>query len=293
MRFFNRRFPNLEPHFLDDLRTLEEEGAIYAQFWQEDDNESRFCRIRLTAAEIVEYVEASCAYDEFEALCRKNGDPDIALMKLANHRIRKRVQDYNDWTISIGQEDTLFCFAAFIGDDLEALLCGGKEDRYEYISQTYTGDRRFILTEILEMFPSASEHLLKRGGNRPCYRIDVEQDVRDLLFSMVKSIFPDARLEEHTRIHAGNAKRIDIVIPGISTVIEVKFVRNSKHAKRVADELKIDFESYHVHDNCKKLIAYVWDRNRELTDRSNFVNDLRGLRVKGNNRFSVDVIIKP
>jgi len=166
-------------------------------------------------------------------------------------------------------------------------------DRYEFLSRTYTGDRRFILTEILEMFPACAAQLSNRAGNRPSYLLEQEQDVRDLLYTLVKSVFPDARMEEHTRLHAGGAKRIDIVIPAIFTVIEIKYVRNPRHAKQVADELKIDFESYHVHPHCKTLIAYVWDPSNNLKDRSNFIEDQRGLLVKGASRFSVDVMVKP
>ena len=293
MRLFNREYIYLEPHFLDDLRTLQDEGAIYSQFWQEDLQDFRFCRIRFTPSEIVEYVDASSAFDEFQGFYQSFDDPQRALTLLSNSEIKKRVEEYNEWTISIGQNDTAFCFAAFIGEALEGLVCGGRPDRYEYLSQTYTGDRRFILTEILEMFPTSAGYLTNRGGKRPHYVLEEEQDVRDLLFSIIKSIFPDAKIEEYTRIHAGGAKRIDIVIPHISTVIEIKYVRSIQHGKKVADELRIDFESYHTHPDCKKLIAYVWDPNQRLIDRANFINDLRGLRVKGASKFSVDVIVKP
>ena len=84
-------------------------------------------------------------------------------------------------------------------------------------------------------------------------------------------MFSDTRIEEHTRIHAGGAKRIDIVIPKISTVIEVKYVRDSTHAKKLADELRIDFESYHIHPSCKKLIAIVWDSNNLIINKLNFI----------------------
>jgi hypothetical protein len=293
MKLFNREFNHLDASFLQDLQTLEDEGALYFQFWLEELNDSRFCRIRLTPSEIVEYVDAITAFNEFQGYYQKFHDPDLALSLISNVEVRKRVEEYNEWTISIGQDDTAFCFAAFAGDDLEGLLCGGATDRYEYLSGAYSGDRRFILTEILEMFPTAAGHLLNRNGSRPSYRLEEEQDVRDLLYSMIKSVFPDTRIEEHTRIHAGSAKRIDIVIPRISTMIEIKYVRNSRHAKKVADELRIDFESYHAHPDCKKLIAYVWDTGGNLIDRSNFIKDLRGLRIKGNSRFSVDIMIKP
>jgi len=293
MKFFNREFEHLEPRILDDLRTLESEGAVYYQFWREESQDSRFCRIRFTPSEIVEYVDALSAFDEFKGLLAGHNNPHIALADISNARIKKRVIEYNEWAAGMGHDYLAFCLAAFIGEDLEDLVCGGVPSRYEYLSETYTGDRRFILTEILEIFPTVARHLANRGGNRPAYTLDEEQDVRDLLYTIIKSIFPDAKIEEYTRIHAGGSKRIDIVIPVISTLIEVKYVRSSSHAKKIADELRIDFESYHVHPHCKKLIAYVWDSGRDLVDRPNFINDLRGLRVKGDSQFSVDVIVKP
>lgn len=293
MKFFNREFRNLDAPFLQELQTLESEGAIYEQFWREDSAGFRFCRIQFFPAEIVTYVDALTAYDEFERLYQEYGDPDLALSEISDSQTKHRVEDYNNWVFRTGSDDQAFCPAAFLGEHLEALRCGQLSDRYEFLSQTYTGDRRYILTEILEMFPSSVSYLSRRTGNRPSYNIEREQDVRDLLYAITKTVFPDARIEEHTRIHASGTKLIDIVIPQISTVIEIKYVRDHQHVKKIADELKIDFESYHVHTHCKNLIAYVWDQHNYLPDRSNFIRDLRGLRAKGNSRFTVDVVVKP
>jgi hypothetical protein len=293
MRIFNREFKYLDSAYLQDLQTLRSEGAIYAQFWQDDISDLRFCRIRFTPEEIVAYLDATVAFDEFQGFNEQVGDPSIALAMISDKQIKKRVEQYNEWTVSIGQEDTVFCYGAFLGEHLEALVCGGIPDRYEYLTKTYTGDRYFILIEILEMFATSAGYISKRAGNRPSYQIEEEQDVRDLLYAIIKSVFPDARIEEYTRTHAGSAKRIDIVIPRVLTVIEIKYVRNANHAKNIADELRVDFESYHIYPNCKKVIAYVWDPKAYLVDRSNFVNDLRGARVKGSNQFNVDVMVKP
>lgn len=187
----------------------------------------------------------------------------------------------------------MFCFAAFLGRHLESLTCGGMPDRYEYLSKTYTGDRRYLLIEILEAFPHSVDLLKSRHRNRPAYVVEEEQDVRDLLHAILKPTFPDVKVEEFTPQNAGGSKKIDIVIPFLSTVIEIKYVRDGQHARRVADELKIDFESYHSHEDCRTLIAYVWDSERHLLDRSNFINDLKGLRVKGDNHFTVEVMVKP
>lgn len=233
MEFFKRQFRHLDASFLQDLKTLQDEGAVYSQFFQEELNDVRFCRIRFTPGEIVNFVDASAAYDEFEGLYQQYDDPELALDQISDDRIRSQVEEYNRWTISIGQADTAFCFAAFLSEYLENLCCGGMSDRYEFLTESYTGDRRFILTEILEMFPTSAAHLSNRMGNRHLYELEEEQDVRDLLYVIIKSVFPDARIEEHTRVHAGGSKRIDIVVPDISTVVEIKYIRSSRHAKKL------------------------------------------------------------
>ena len=293
MEVFHRQFDNLDTIHYQELQVLEIEGVMYEYLWEEGAGEYVQTRLRLKPAEIVSYVEALTAYDEFEGLYKGSGDPVFALKNLSDSKIRRQVEAYNEWAIAIGQRDTMFCLAAFIGGHLENLLCSIVPGRHEILAQSYSGDRRFLLREILEMFPQSVSQLASRMGNRPAYNVQEEQDIRDLLFAIVKCVFPDAKIEEYTSIHAGGTKRIDIVIPMIATIIEVKHSRNPAHGKKVADELKVDFESYHVHPSCKTLFAFVWDPNWHIPDRQNFSEDLRGPRTKGNSHFNVEVIVKP
>ena len=293
VKIFGREYSHLDPVFLQELRNLSDEGAIYAQFWREQSESFRTCRIRFQPEEIVAYVEALTAFDEFQAQCEIGRDSNRALEAVQSEQIRNRVREYNEWTRSAGQPETQFCAAAFMGEHLESLTCGGMPDRYEFLTESYTADRRFLLIELLEMLPEASVSLARRSGNRPPYAIESEQDVRDLAFALIKCVFPDARIEETTRQHAGSSKRVDIAIPAITTLIEVKYIRDRAHARRVADELRVDIESYYVHEHCKKLIAYVWDAEWLITDRQNFIRDLCGLRAKGAHSFEVEVLVKP
>jgi len=292
MWFFEREFRHLDPAFLQELEQLENEGAVYSQLWVEELEDFRFCRINFRPREIVEYVTTTAAYDEFLGLVEAGFELDEALSRISDKRIRERVRSYNTWAEE-NRQDTQFCPAAFHGPDLESLLCGGREERYEFFSRSYEKDRRFLLMEILEAFPQSTRSVTARSTGTQPYKLESEFDVRDLLFVIIKSLFPDARMEERTRQHAGNAKQVDIVVPKIDTLIEVKFVRNAAHSKLLADELRIDFESYHVHAHCGRLIAYVWDPHRLVGDRTNFIQDLRGLRLKDDNRFHVDVLVKP
>jgi hypothetical protein len=59
----------------------------------------------------------------------------------------------------------------------------------------------------------------------------------------------------------------------------------------VADELKVDFESYHAHPHCDHLFALIFDPGRFIIDPEPLVRDLSGLRVKSDHTFTVHVLI--
>lgn len=114
-----------------------------------------------------------------------------------------------------------------------------------------------------------------------------------MFYTVLKPIFPDSRPEEYTPKHATTSKRIDFVIPEISTVIEAKYVRDSSHVGEIPDELKVDIESYYEHTECNRMIAVVWDGAGHLTDRPNFEQDLTGPRNIDGAEFQVEVRVIP
>ena len=59
----------------------------------------------------------------------------------------------------------------------------------------------------------------------------------------------------------------------------------------MADELKIDIESYHEHPACRDLFIYIYDPNNYIVDPVNFADSLRGFRQKRDHAFSVYVLI--
>lgn len=180
-----------------------------------------------------------------------------------------------------------------MGKELEELLCSHTNpNRYELLPKINTKDKVAI---ILDMFDSISNNinfLLKRKHNRPPFKVENEYDVQDLLFVMVKSVFSDAILEEYTSKNAGSSKKIDIVVPSIKVVIEVKYIRNKSHAKSIADEIKIDIESYYVHPYCETLCILIYDPNKNILDPKVIMNDLSGLRIIQKKRFEIKTLVK-
>ena len=72
---------------------------------------------------------------------------------------------------------------------------------------------------------------------------------------------------------------MDFLLPAHSLVIELKFVRDRSHAKRIGDELIVDIEHYRKHPGCKTLWCVVYDPDHLLTNADGLRQDLEGKRV--------------
>ncbi|MGG0078943.1 hypothetical protein ABEX67_22795 [Bacillus wiedmannii] len=283
------------PGIAKDLLTLESDGIMFTHFWNEEIGSFSYYKIQLTPSEIYQFVEAHLAMQQFEDSIVKGASFEQALNMIDNKVISERVRCYGDYGKTILDDGSIVdirgCPASFYPPEIEELLCGQKEDRYELCLDTNDLECFALLMKILDSFPTAARFLERRTHSRPPFLLQNEYDVQDLLFSMIRSVFEDAKFEEYTIKHVGKSKRIDIIIPSANTVIEVKFVRDVAHARKLDEELKIDIESYYFHSSCKKLIFFVWDPNHFIIDPVVFT-ELSGYRQKGKFQFDVDILVR-
>jgi hypothetical protein len=284
------------PGLAEDLVTLEKEGAIYSDFWDSDIQEARFYRIPLLPPEIFQYVEAHVAMQQFRESLSAGAPFEEALNAISNQEIAKRVYSYGDFGSRKLKDGTTIdnrgCFASFCPPELELLLCGARKDRYELLPDLNHANTTALLLGMLEHFPALVGHLATRKHGRPPFLVENEYEVQDLLYVCARAVFRDARLEEWTPKHGGSAKRVDILIPSIDAIIETKFVRSSKHALSMGDEIKVDIESYHTHPRCNELLVFVWDPHLHVVDTAPLSDDLSGRRVKGERAFNVTVLVR-
>jgi hypothetical protein len=298
---FGHTWVNYPAGLAEDLVTLEREGAVYSHFAdrgsEQPDGTATFSyyRVPLLPAEVFQFVEASIAYQEFHAALAGGASFDAALLAIANPEIAERVKTYGGY----GREDDgtrvdiRGCHASFYPDGMEDLLCGHERDRYEALPEVEPSRERLALVmQVVNAFPVVERILKDRGHGRPSFLVENEYDLQDLLFSVLRSVFEDVQREEWTPKQAGSAKRIDIVIPSADVVIETKFVRDKAHGKAVADELRIDFESYHAHQHCRNLIAVCLDPGDNILDPAQFESGLSGLRKKDDHEFNVTVLVR-
>jgi hypothetical protein len=299
---FQYTFEDILPDIAQDLKTLEDEGAIYSEFGDHD-GEDKFLgtftryRIKLTPSELVDFVQSTIAAQEFQKTYKRTEDLTAAILAIREPRFRDRVTSYGNYgkskTKSGDVVDIRGCHASFIGPDLEDLLCGHKPDRYETapLLGTSSNKNELVISALRSVAVSARKLGDRRNG-RPNVAVTSEYDVQDLAELALRAVFPDVEREGWTPQSAGSAKRIDIVIPSSSIVIECKYVRDPTHArKKLADELRIDFESYHEHHACRDLFAYIFDPNNYISDPTYFADSLNGIRQKRDHTFSVYVLI--
>lgn len=140
------------------------------------------------------------------------------------------------------------------------------------------------LLVLIKGLPRAMYPLKNRRKGMLCLHFDNEYDVQDLLHALLRPWIRDIRPEEYTPSFAGSSARIDFVLAKHDVVIEVKYVRNQTHAKRVGEELISDIAHYKVHPQCKQLWIVVYDPGQLISNPDGLASDLEkqaeSLRVR-------------
>jgi len=148
------------------------------------------------------------------------------------------------------------------------------------------------IRDILNNFPNAVQKIIKnRRKGKDNFQIKDEYDVQDILYVILKSIFPTLRDEDAVPKAGAKSTKIDFIIREEKILIEVKMMKEKDtNETNFIEELKVDFESYHQCAWLKKLYCFVYDPFKKTRDISNF-QDLNARRAKGQHEFEVEVIV--
>lgn len=264
------------------------------------------CRdaLRNHPVEVVGAVDGAEAIEKIQNTCFAAAFVDLEIPgtkgdKYGGFEILKALQDMNPYTqavvITQHEEDSILSQVA----KHNVSLCMRKPVNFreiqfatELIIEKWVGYRD-LLVRVLDQFSSYQSILRDRKHNRPDFKIANEYDVQDLLHVMLKPFYPDIVPEEHTLKRGGSQKRIDFVIKGLETVVEIKMARGKTHAKQIADELDIDIRNYPSHPACRELLCFVYDPKGVVTDARSIEKDLSGSVTQKNKTIDVTVIIRP
>lgn len=148
-----------------------------------------------------------------------------------------------------------------------------------------------LIRSIFNNFSNSIQKLRNRRKGHADFEINDEYDVQDLLYVILKSVFPNLRDEDPIAKQGAKGTRIDLIIREEEILIEVKMMKKSdSNETNFIEQLKIDIESYHQCVWLKKLFCFVYDPYKKTKDISNF-NDLNGTRDKNGHKFEVEVIV--
>lgn len=146
--------------------------------------------------------------------------------------------------------------------------------------------------QILNNFSNAIKKITtnRRVSHEP-FTIADEYDVQDILYVILKPIFPNLKEEDPIPKVGGKSTKIDLILREENILIETKMIKSSdKNERNFIEELKVDIESYHSCQWLKTLFFFVYDPQNKTRDLSNFT-ELNGIRTKNRHTFNVEVII--
>ena len=149
-----------------------------------------------------------------------------------------------------------------------------------------------VVRDVLNNFSNAIQKIIKnRRKDHPDFKIEDEYDVQDILYVILKSVFPNLRDEDAIGKVGAKTTKIDLIIREERILVEVKMIKEKdSNETHFIEQLKVDFESYHECKWLRKLFCFVYDPYKKTQDISNF-NDLNGERTKGEHNFNVEVIV--
>ena len=148
-----------------------------------------------------------------------------------------------------------------------------------------------LLLILLKGLRRAMHPLTHRRKGAQALSFSTEYDVQDLLHALLRPWVADIRPEEFTPSYAGSNTRMDFLLPAHKVVLELKFVRDRSHSKRIGDELIIDIDHYRRHPDCGTLWCVVFDPDHLLQNAEGLRRDLEGTRTTKDGTVDVRLLI--
>ena len=258
-----KEFTHIPDHVRQDLETLEHEGAIYADHWIEEVEGFRHVRIEFTPEEREEFARRSWAYELF----LRAGLPRWASETPGiDEDVAKDADTYSMHSVD-GEVIPLpyHCFAAFLGEHLESLVCT-ITDRTTVIELSGREKLLFDVKRTIEALTPTIRSFNNREKGLTPWNISCEDDVRDLLYVMLRPLVFDITKEEAVPSRVGSHKFVDFCSKGLRLLIELKWINRPGSWKTKIDEIYVDIQSYVAHPACDNVVFIIIDDIKDIPD---------------------------
>lgn len=286
---FGYVFTHVPENVRDDLGSLEREGAIYNDQWIEELGDFRHVRIGFTEEECKEFVRRSWAFE----LWIRAGMPQWARDTPGiDQDIAREADSYVMHTRdgeSLGPP--FHCFAAFLGEHLEALTCGMLNERSKVIEFAGKEALLYEVRRVIQTLTPTIRSFNTREKGLSSWTIAREDDVRDLLYVMLRPLVFDLGKEEAVPSRGGTYKFVDLCSKAVRLMLEVKWIARPGQWKRIVEQIHIDTQSYITHPACETLIFVIVDTIRDIPDPRKLEEELSGEQTISGKLINVRVFV--
>ncbi|MES1241019.1 MAG: hypothetical protein ABUT39_05310 [Acidobacteriota bacterium] len=118
-----------------------------------------------------------------------------------------------------------------------------------------------------------------RGGTARQWHVDNEYQVQNLLWFLLSPIFPDLRAEEYAPPVGHRQPRVDIGVPALRVIVEVKFMRPEKSFSDITEEIASDASLYLTPDSrYTEMVVFIWDEARKTEQYDRLRSGLKQIR---------------
>jgi hypothetical protein len=132
----------------------------------------------------------------------------------------------------------------------------------------------------LKRWPWEAKARTRIGATPQKWDVQNEYHVQGLLWSILAPIFPDLEDEEYLQSLGHKHPRVDLAIPSLGVIVEVKFVRGGTPSAFAGamEEVAADTGLYLSGSSpFTEIVAFIWDDSRSTEHHAEFVSGLRKL----------------
>ena len=285
---FGKEFTHIPEDVRQDLETLKRECAIYTDFWIDEVSDFRHVRIDFTPDERDEFFRRSWA---FELFLRADYPTWAAETPGIDNDVAKDADTYS----SHHRDGTVIpppyhCFASFLGTGLESLVCT-VSNRVTVIDLKGREAAFFEVMRAVETLTPTIRSFNNREKGLAPWAITREDDVRDLLYVMLRPRVFDINKEEVVPSKAGTHKFVDLCSKALRLLIELKWISRRSSWKNTIDQIYADIQAYAVHPACDDLWFIIVDAAKDIPDPRQLEEELTGTQIIDGHQINIRVIV--
>ncbi len=145
----------------------------------------------------------------------------------------------------------------------------------------------------LHQFQECVRYLNTRRSSGAILNLASEADVQDAVYLMLRPWVHDLVSENPGDKVANRFAIKDFISRAAKTVIEVKYVRDEQHGKRISSEMHDDIENYRHHPHCKTIVFFLYDPNSLIPDEQSLREQIEEDRLYSGKALRCVLVLKP